>query len=260
MSTVFIQQLPPATQSALHAIGINNDVQLAEIGGTRLIKDLKDYFDYFPKKAQPDLLMLAPRLCEKAQEFLTLKRIEFVSPPDAVQASASVPSGTEVEDWGEVQDFETATTKKHTRNIYKQGLTNAIRYRRSFTCYIGAICTCIIVPIILSALLLPVYMLFDKSITVEIAKDYLIAAVILSTLYYVCGGLFRCQVCHINIYSMRKFPRHRHAHHLPLLNTSIPTALTVMTKLWFRCPACGTAQKLFRKKHTRASKSPKRRS
>ncbi len=254
MSTVFIQQLPPSTQSALHAIGIHNDVQLAEIGEERLIKDLKDYFDFFPKKAQPELLQLAPRLCEKAQEFLTLKRVDFVAPAHAVQAAVGSPFEEGHDDLSSQTDFETAIVKKHTRNIYKQGLTNAIRYRRSFTCYIGAICTCIIVPIILSALLLPVYMLFNKSITVEEAKDYLIAAVILSVLYYVCGGLFRCQVCHINIYSMRKFPRHRHAHHLPLLNTSIPTALTVMTKLWFRCPACGTAQKLFRKKHNRTSK------
>ncbi len=256
MSSVFLQQLPTATQAILQAIGINNDVQLAEIAEERLIKDLEEYFSFFPKKAQPELLELAPRLSLKVREFLILKNIEFVDPTVSMVVKESMPSVQMREaTMPATEDFESAVAKKHTRNIYKQGLTNAIRYRRSFTCYIGAICTCIIIPLLLSGLLLPVYMLFNTGVPIDKAKDYLIAVAVLSVIYYISGSMFRCQVCHINIYSMRKFPRHRHAHRLPLLNTSIPTALTVMTKLWFRCPACGTAQKLFRKKHSKKSKS-----
>ncbi len=265
MSTALIQQLDATTRATLKSVGILEDIQLAEIHPNTLIRDLEQYYDFFPDRAQVGLIDLVPRLCGKAQELLKMQGIAFTPADDETvkkvasplleeielsqPVSIPVPAPTPLSD----ESFSVAKVKKHERDIYKQGIGNAIRYKRSFTCYLGAFCTWIIFPLMLSALLLPVYMLFDKSIPINTAKNYIGGVMILGFLYYICSGLFRCQVCHINIYSVRKFPRHRHAHRFLFLNTSLPTAFAVLTKMWFRCPACGTAQKLFRKKRDKKS-------
>ncbi len=267
MSTFLFDQLGPKTRSTLQSVGITNDIQLAEIHPDILMRDIKRYYLYFPDASQYIELDQIPRLCETAREICEAQSIEVVSPillasreargkkvaGDSVienieTIAADEESGMRIPDASELQQ---AKNIKHKRDIYKQEINNAIRYRRSFSCYIGAIATCIIYPIVVSALFFPVLMYFYPFLTLNMAKLYMGGAFMLWLIYFFCSPLFRCQVCYINIYSVRKFPRHRHAHRLPFFNTAIPTALTVMSRLWFRCPACGTSQKLFKRKRPR---------
>ncbi len=269
MSTYLFDQLGPKTRSTLQSVGIVNDKQLAEIHPDILIRDIKHYYLYFPDLSQHIELEQIPRLCETAREICEAQNIEIVSP--TLRASREVggvkaavishsiidnieptaPAKDRSMNIPDELEIQKAKNIKHKRDIYKQEIGNAIRYRRSFSCYIGAIATCIIYPIVVSALLFPVLMYFVPSLTMQMAKLYMGGAFLLWLIYYFCSPLFRCQVWYINIFSVRRFPRHRHAHRFPFFNTAIPTALVVMTRLWFRCPACGTSQKLFKRKRPR---------
>ncbi len=264
MSTYLFDQLDDVTRSTLQSVGVSNDIQLAEIEADTLIGDIKQYQEFFPDTAQAIDLNQVPRLCEIARESLTHQGIAFTPPvrKKVIPVAAIMPDQTEQakiiinaarlqKDEGAsipvTQSMRVAVNEKPERDVHKQGTRNAIRYRRSFTCYLGAIATCFIYPLILSALLLPFAMLLYP-ITLEMAKMYMGGVFVIWLIYYFCTPFFRCQVCYINIYSFRKFPRHKHAHRFLLLNTAIPTALTIILRRWFRCPACGTAQKLFKGK------------
>lgn len=59
----------------------------------------------------------------------------------------------------------------------------------------------------------------------------------------------KCSVCNMPVLSMSNYPRNKHAHHFPLLGYTIPTALHLFFLLWYRCPACGTPQKLLKRRH-----------
>ena len=61
----------------------------------------------------------------------------------------------------------------------------------------------------------------------------------------------KCSVCNMPVLSMASYPRNKFAHRFPLLGYTIPTALHIIFFWWYRCPACGTPQKLLKRKHHR---------
>lgn len=68
-------------------------------------------------------------------------------------------------------------------------------------------------------------------------------------IYFIYLGLrkrSRCSVCGIQIFSfgLKEINYNHKAHHIVLLGHNIPTALHVLLFKWFRCPACGTSQRI----------------
>lgn len=64
----------------------------------------------------------------------------------------------------------------------------------------------------------------------------------------------RCSVCRHPLFRLKKMAINHQAHSIPLLGIIISLALHIVLFRWFRCPACGSAQKLEfsekeRKKH-----------
>lgn len=57
-----------------------------------------------------------------------------------------------------------------------------------------------------------------------------------------------CPVCNMKLYSIHRYGRNHHAHHLPFIGYAGATALHIIFRLWFRCPACGTPQRLNKRK------------
>lgn len=57
----------------------------------------------------------------------------------------------------------------------------------------------------------------------------------------------KCGVCRMRIFSLKRYPRNKKRHHLPLLGYYLPTALHIILFHNFRCPACGTSQRLWRR-------------
>ena len=57
-----------------------------------------------------------------------------------------------------------------------------------------------------------------------------------------------CPVCNMKLYSIHRYSRNHHAHHLPLIGYTGATALHILFRFWFRCPACGTPQRLNKRK------------
>ncbi len=63
-------------------------------------------------------------------------------------------------------------------------------------------------------------------------------------LYLIVSFRCRCSVCKIRIFSWQRYVRNRKMHHIWGLGRVVPTALHVLLFRWFRCPSCGTAQRL----------------
>lgn len=61
----------------------------------------------------------------------------------------------------------------------------------------------------------------------------------------------KCSVCRTHLFSFRQYTRHKQAHHITLLGYVLATALHILLFRWFRCPACGSAQQLKRRRRTR---------
>lgn len=63
-------------------------------------------------------------------------------------------------------------------------------------------------------------------------------------LYLLVSFRCRCSVCKIRIFSWQRYVRNKKMHQICGLGRVVPTALHVLLFKWFRCPSCGTAQRL----------------
>ncbi len=267
MYDTIYQRLDPKLQKALQSLGITDDIKIAQIHHEVLAHDLENLWQYFPEQRIELEADQLERLCSTSRMLLDkegifyrkpkapakpVENFEQIAPQTYIEKKINFPPVSTTEDDNEL--FRSALPKKNLRNIHKNSLGHAIRFRRSFSCYFGALTVCVLYPAIVAAFLLPAVMMF-VDIPFDIARNIAIGVVVAYIIFLMMGNIFRCQVCFINIYSLRNFPRHRHAHKIPLIKSAIPTALSVIFRFWFRCPACGTAQKLFRKKGPRTHRS-----
>lgn len=75
------------------------------------------------------------------------------------------------------------------------------------------------------------------------------ASLVVSFFFYVVYATkTTCPVCNMKLYSIHRYSRNRKAHHLPFFGYSGATALHILFLFWFRCPACGTPQRLNKRK------------
>ncbi len=263
MYDTIYQRLDPKLQKALQSLGITDDVKIAQIHHEVLAHDLENLWQYFPEQRIELEAGQLERLCSTTRMLLdkdgifyrkpkapakAVEDFEQIAPQQYVEKKINFPAVNPTE--SDNEQFRAALPKKNLRNVHKNTLGHAIRFRRSFSCYFGAFAVCVLYPAIIATFLLPAVMMF-VDIPFDIVIKIVIAVFVAYIIFAMMGNLFRCQVCFINIYSLRNFPRHRHAHKAPFIKSAIPTALSVIFRFWFRCPACGTAQKLFRKKGPR---------
>lgn len=129
----------------------------------------------------------------------------------------------------------------------KQTKGQAMRCRSSARTFIASILTLIMVPCIPLIMLAPLVMLIFK-LNADYLYPFFIIYVTGFSLYFIYCFKIHCQVCHINLFTLREYPRNTYAHKYPLMTHSMSLALHILCCLWFRCPACGTAQQLFKPK------------
>lgn len=155
---------------------------------------------------------------------------------------------------GERQERPVNSSRKRknsqSRQNNKQTKSHAMRCRSSARTFIGALLTMIMVPCIPLIMLAPIAIL-----VFELDTDYLLyfllAYVGSFSLYFLYCRKVTCQVCHIHLFTLRVYPHSTYAHKYPLMNHAQSVAWHIFCRLWFRCPACGTAQQLFKAKRTK---------
>lgn len=273
-AAAYLSSLPRQEREALQLCGISRDDQLARADARQLACDLEKARELFPDKVTAVPLERLQHICAAApcgEEGL---------PVPAVGASVQQPepgAGGKVTGEGDVFQprqcpkleirrgrHETARrpgphraaspeTEEGGRAATASDREHAIHCVRPFRIYFGALATLLLAVDLAACVVVPLYLLTGMQTGVNLNDLALIA--LAAALPYLLWGLFaHCPVCNIRLFSfLHRFPRNRNAHRLPFLGYSVATALHIVFCFWFHCPACGTAQRLWHRSHSRHS-------
>lgn len=241
--------------------GITTPDQLKKVKAETLWQDLQKAQEFFPDHS----LTLTPdrvaRICgESAAEAAPVKRYQQsatwanldMKARGQVLAKMKYPHQVEEEE----DNGDTYTPAEHDEQVglpikkaqHVSGLSksfHAVHCTHSWLTYFGALATVLLIPAICCLGIVPA-MLLQGIVAEPIHLVYAGAACFALMLpYIIYSRITNCSVCHMRIFSFKNYGRNRAAHHLPLLGYTIPTALHILLFFQYRCPACGTTQKLF---------------
>lgn len=269
MSDEFLSTLPEAEQKALSLCGITDARQLAKISPQPLLQELEQARSIFQGDIPDSLLDEAhlaelctaasqatstfPDTAEQESEMLATNRIR----PNVTVYGAR-PQQRDEEFYVRHQPTESAFLKdiKQTKDLVtnldpakaergKSMRFSTIRCGHPVVVYVGAFATIMLIPAGLIVLAL-LWQVATHGNTLPPERLGIGMAIVMAILafYFLMNYHARCTVCHINIFSLRKYPRNKYAFRIPLLGYSISTALRIFFTLKFSCPACGTKLRL----------------
>lgn len=256
--------LTPGERSDLELCGITAPEQLGRISAEQLWADLQKAQSFFPEHrlsltpqriarlcpAQPEAPAEQPAAAEPQQqkEITAWDELRPLQTPkiNAAFKRRTGASHTDSHDGTiEVIDRERGVPVKKVEKI--NGLSkhfHAVHCTHSWRTYFGALATLLVFPALIGLIAVPVLLLTDQAPTLSpLLYGAGFAALVIPYLIYV--HMATCSVCHMNIFSFKAYTRNRAAHHLPLLGYTFATALHILLFFQYRCPACGTQQKLF---------------
>ncbi len=258
--------LSPGERSDLELCGITSTNQLARISAEQLWADLQKAQHFFP---QHRLSLTPQRLAQicggqqqaeqpaaEPQQQNEPTAWDELQPLQAPQIRAAfkhrTSSRTDSHDGTvEVLDKERGIPVKKAEKV--NGLSkhfHAVHCTHSWRTYFGALATLLVFPALVGLVAVPVMLLSEQAPQLSpLMYGAGFAALVIPYLIYV--HTVTCSVCHMNIFSFKAYTRNRAAHHLPLLGYTFATALHILIFFQYRCPACGTQQKLFGRRHGR---------
>ncbi len=255
----YISTLTPTEQKALSVCGIYKAEQLLNVSIETLIAEMEQAAEYFPEEIR---VLTRERLVEiynnAHQQQLEEEQQATLQTPEEDEDNAPFARflpplihrhggkhKEQVRPNCDIIDITKVVPTKSGPTTFKKN--NAICNTRPGRTLFSAI-----VQILLSIsgiLLLIVAFRF----WMELEKPVILFAVgfvfTFSLLLYI--GYTRktkCPVCNMSIFSLHNYPRNNQAHHLPIIGYTLATSLHIVFFFWFRCPACGTSQKLFKRK------------
>ncbi len=269
MSDEFLQTLPEAEQKALALCGITDARQLAKITPQVLAQDLEQARSIFPDDI-PDGVLDEPRIaeiCSAAAQTTDLFPETVEEESEMLAANRILPKVTVYGATPQKQNEEFFVNHEPTESAFLQDLQQSkepitdldpakaergksmrfstIRCGHPVVVYVGAFATIMLIPAGLIVLAL-LWQVATHGNTLPPERLGIGMAIVMAILafYFLMNYHARCTVCHINIFSLRKYPRNKYAFRIPLLGYSISTALRIFFTLKFSCPACGTKLKL----------------
>ena len=243
-------QLPTITEQerkALAICGICKASQLAAVSRSALLADVQKATELFPQDMQ---VLTEQRIDELIAESQRINHeIEENAPSEQKVAQ-------DADSYVRVAPRLAATHRRRSRQEvlreeqkigYDKG--RCIHNSRPLRTYFSALFTILFYVDILAWLSVPV--LIFMGLLPELNEKLLLAVLIAGALPYICYAKHtRCSVCNMPILNRRHFSRNKHAHNFPILGHVFCTALSILFRFWFRCPACGTPQHLIhRHKH-----------
>lgn len=241
MPDSLISTLPETTRRELSICGITTDAQLERTAPARIWQDLQTARRFFPDES----FALTLQDIEKIVATLHRKetgRKEQVSPPQA-----AVAPHAEETDFRHSLQTAGQSRRKSRRNNY-------ITHRAPLLSFLGAI-TALLMPMFFLALIGAGYLLLftDERPLGNNPYIYMAAPLVFLIPHLLMVRFARCSVCHMPLFAYKPYSHHKRAHHIPLLGVAFSTALHVLFLLRFRCPACGTAQRLYGSPRSRQS-------
>lgn len=244
-------QLSEPERQALAVCGIYKAEQLAEVGLKALLRDIELASESFPE--------LMSALSEKRikELFLAVTGTTGVTetPSNEEQQEPTDKSGINRE-LPKLVPLRPSSKKKkkknHTSSVHKalHDKSHCVHNTHPLRIYIGAWLTLLFYLDVLAWITIPALMLMG--VLPEMNAKLVIAGLSLPALpfIFICRKA-KCSVCNLSVYPLRRYTHNRYAHNFLFFGTALSTALHVICFLWFRCPGCGTPQRLLRKKRNR---------
>ncbi len=263
-----ILTLPKDEQEALALCGITQDSQLARIGPHALLRDLKAASAFFPNAidAIPEFSRLE-YICQQAAESAHLSHDDTKAmwkstgghhahgtalpsdEPEPLRYSAA--TGRMLVD-DHLGSNKALSLDERRKKDNPRDFSHAICSQHPLAIYLGAWATVFLVAAIIVLLLgvagLLIGIEFQGKESVMVAA----ATVVVVLFYAIMLSMATCSTCRVSVFSFRRYPRHRKAHHIFLLGYTFATALYTIFFFRYRCPSCGTPQKLFGRRHRRS--------
>ena len=269
MSDEFLSTLPEAEQKALALCGITDARQLAKISPKDLHQELEQAREIFSGQI-PDGVLGEARLADICQAARRATSSFPETDEEESQALASERILSRVTVYGtetRSKEAEFFVRREPTESVFLKDIKqktdvvtdldpakaergksmrfSTIRCGHPITVYVGAFATILLIPagLIVLALLWQV-VTQGSTLPPERLGAGMGVVLLILVFYFIMNYHARCTVCHIHIFSLRKYPRNKYAFRIPLLGYSLSTALRIFFTLKFTCPACGTKLKL----------------
>ncbi len=283
-----LASLAPEEQATLKLCGITQDAQLARTTPAALAQDLQSCRKHFPEQAcdiPEDRLRdicaqaqqasgeaptaQAPRKPRKEEEddglfftrscpplVISSRRRSRSLVPGTTPAQPLSATNEDIEkiEAGFAVETEPLDRQERIGLAASYDYHNAVHNTHSIAVYLGAWATILIVADIAAVIIIPLLIILGFDISIDIRGTGFMIAVACALPYICFVSRAVCSVCRVRIFSFKKYSHNREAHWMPLLGYALPTALHIAFRFWFRCPACGSPQKLFRRPGSRRSK------
>lgn len=281
-----LASLSAEEQATLKLCGISQDAQLARTTVAALARDLQQCKQIFPSQACEIPAATLQRICDEAR----MQHSGTPAPADAPRRTAApekgaglffsracptlvvsghhrnrshTPGVTQARPLSatndEIEQHLPKTPAAHTPADRQERIGaaaaydyhNAVHNTHSAAVYLGAWATILFVLDVCAIIIIPLLIILGFEIPIDIRGVGIGVAIAAAVPYLCLNSHAICSVCRIGIFSFKKYSHNRQAHWMPLLGCALPTALHVAFRFWFRCPACGTPQKLFRRSRHR---------
>ncbi|MBQ4636116.1 MAG: hypothetical protein IJB64_06750 [Akkermansia sp.] len=259
----FISTLPQAEQKALAVCGIYKAQQLQNISLDTLLADMSQAAEFFPEEIRALSQTRLAEIYRQAGTIVTTSPEPQAPAPITTEERIDV-TPTEFErtlpplvrkhgsrhhtaEKPQTDTIDITQTKAGKRGVDPVAKGNAICNTHPFRTLFSALMQLWLFTSFILFLVLSTRLLLGFNNGVDL---YMLLIILGSGLlpYMFYTRKTKCPVCNVPMFSLQSYARNKHAHHIPLLGYSVATALHAIFFFWFRCPACGTSQKLFKRK------------
>lgn len=134
----------------------------------------------------------------------------------------------------------------------KQDASKAIRAKHPIWTYTMAILTVFAIPLLSLVFFLPLIAYFTHTSPTALIIALVLGCIYLG-IYTILSRYTSCEICQCKTFTLNNFPYSKFAHKFLFLGVPLSTALHIIFTTWYRCPACGSAKKLF-KPHSQGRK------
>ncbi len=265
-----IPSLSKDEQEALALCGITQDAQLARIAPQALFQELEDASPFFPDSLegyQPEFSRIEyicqqaaaklpneqPALFHQDRDGFPTRGNAVPQVEEPVKRRYSTATGRMLVD-DQIHAKKAELLDEARRKRDPRDFSHAICSAHPLSIYLNAWFTIFLVGAAVTLVLIVAGLLIGIEFP---GKSGVVLAGVLAVIivgYAILLNMATCSTCRVSVFSFRRYPRHRQSHHIPLLGYTVATALYTIFFFRYRCPSCGTPQKLFGK-HRRGSRS-----
>lgn len=257
----YISTLPQAEQKALSVCGIYKARQLRSINFTTLYSDMLQAAEYFPDDIKLISKERLAEICEHAgmlpeeekpeqPETQPQQQIETVNTDfERILPPLERKHGTRHRSPLKPENNTIDLTKVKSGNTDKRAAdkSGAICNTHPFRTLFSALVQLWLVASLILCVVLAIRLLLGMETKITFVHlAILFLSGVLPYVFYTRKT--KCPVCNMSLFTLQNYTRNKYAHKLPVLGYSVATALHILFFFWFRCPACGTSQKLFKRK------------